>query len=171
VVIVSSKNICLNNIFFYNYQEKRINENVTAITTSVPLNMKIYRYSEYGYEISYPQNYIVVLSGGHSPVANPEYGMRLSLHSKDGIFTLDIDSVDKVKCMNKYKNYKEFIKYKLLNLKLDGEIIIKQKKNEIYKLEDDNYYFSFIENDEYIFQLSSNSKDLLKTIMLNFRFI
>lgn len=170
MVIVSSIVIYTNNIF-HDYLRKDGNQSVSVMPTSVPLNMKTYRYNEYGYEVSYPQSYNAVLSGGHSPVANPEYEMRVSLYSKGGRTILDIDSVNKIDYMNKYENYNEFIKYKRLNLSLNEEIIIKNKKNKIYKLVDDNYYFSFLENDKYIFQLSSNSKDLLKTIMFNFRLL
>lgn len=134
-------------------------------------NMKVYKYVEYGYEIAYPQNYDIELSGGHSPAANPEFEMRLSVYTKDGLPGVDIDSINKVNNKDKYQNVEEFIKYKHLNVKFDEDIIINDKHNKIYKLEDDNYYFSFFENDKYIFQLSSSSKDILKKIMMTFRFI
>lgn len=170
MIIVCSKIIYANNIF-HDYLRKESNQSVSVIATSNPSNMKTYRYNEYAYEVSYPQSYNAVLTGGHSPMANPEYEMRLSLYSKDGRTTLDIDSVNKIDYKDKYENYKDFIKYKRLNLSLDEEITIKNKKNNIYILLDDNYYFSFIENDKHIFQLSSNSKALLKTILSNSRFI
>lgn len=170
IVIVSSKVIYTNNVF-HDYLREESNQSVSVMATSVPLNMNTYRYNEYGYEVSYPQSYNTGSSGGHSPVANPEYEMRLSLCSWDSKTKLDIDTVNKIDYMDKYENYKEFIKYKRLNLSLSEEIFIKNKKNKIYRLVADNYYFSFLENEKYIFQLSSNSKDLLKTILFNFRFL
>lgn len=161
------------------YSKDRFNFNYELITKHnkivaadvVPSNMKVYRYEECGYEVSYPYNYFVVLSGVHSPVTNPEYGMRLSLHSEDRRIIMDIDSVNKINYRDKYENYVEFIKYKHLNLSLDEENIVKHKPISIYRLKDEDYYFLFFENDEHIVQLSSNSKEFLKTIMITFRFI
>ncbi len=110
------------------------------------------------------------MSGGHSPAANPEYEMRLSLYSKDSQLRLDIDSVDKVNYKDKYQNVEDFIKYKHLNIKFDEDFIINDKHNKIYKSESEDYYFSFLENEKYIFQLSSSSKDILKKIMNTFKF-
>ena len=133
-------------------------------------NLKFYQNDDYGYEIGYPQDYEMQISGGHSPIANPEYGMRLSLYSK-GKPSLDIDSIDKANYKDKYQNIEEFINYKHLNIKFDEDVILDDKQNKIYKLDGDNYYFSFFENNEYIFELSSSSKDLLKLIMVSFKFI
>lgn len=145
--------------------------NKKVVETDASPNLKVYKYIEYGYEIAYPQNYNISLSGGHSPEANPEFGMRLSLYSEDNQSGLDIDSIDKANYKNKYENVEDFIKYKYLNLKLDEDFIINDKYNKIYKLEGDNYYFSYFENKDYIFQLSSSSKDVLKKIIPTFKFI
>jgi hypothetical protein len=136
----------------------------------IPSNMKVYQYKDYGYEIAYPQDYKVQISGGHSPLANPEFGMRLSLYSKDNP-GLDIDSIDKINFKDKYQSIGEFISYKHLDIKPDEDVIVHDNQNTIYKLEGDNYYFSFFENDKYIFQLSSSSKALLKTVIEYFKFI
>lgn len=141
------------------------------VETDTISSLKVYKYIEYGYQIAYPQTYSADLSGGHSPVANPEFGMRLSLTSKDGQPALDIDSIDKVNYKDKYQNVEGFIKYTKLNVKLEEGITINNEHNKIYKLEGDNYYFSFFENEKYIFQLSSSSKDVLKTVMTTFKFI
>jgi hypothetical protein len=148
---------------------KHSNEEV--VETDTPLNMKAYRYNEYGYEIGYHPSFDIEISGGHSPAANPEYGMRLSLYSKDSQLRLDIDSVEKVNYKDKYQSVEDFIKYKHLNIKFDEDFIINDKHNKIYKSESEDYYFSFLENEKYIFQLSSSSKDILKKIMITFKFI
>lgn len=145
-------------------------KNNPIVAGDVSSNMKVYQYRDYGYEIAYPQEYEVQISGGHSPLANPEFGMRLSLYSKDNP-SLDIDSIDKVNYKDKYQSIEEFIIYKHLDIKLDEDYIIDEKTYKIYKLEDDNYYFSFVENDKYIFQLSSSSKTLLRQIIQTFKFI
>jgi hypothetical protein len=93
------------------------------------------------------------------------------LYSKYSRIILDIDSIDKVSYRDKYLNVEEFIKYKQRKVKFDEDIIIDNKHNKIYKSEDDNYYFSFFENEKYIFQLSSSSKKFLKKIMATFTFI
>lgn len=139
--------------------------------TDIPPDWKVYRYSDYGYEIAYPREYNAALSGGHSPVANPELGMRLSLSSKDNQPGLDIDSINKVDYKDKYQNVEEYIKYKHLTIMFDENITINNKANKIYKLKDDNHYFSFFENENYIFQFSSNSKEILKKIMTTFIFV
>lgn len=138
--------------------------------TDTSANMKRFKNIEAGYKIAYPKNYEVQQSGGHSPVANPEYEMRLSLYSKDGLPGLDIDSINKVNYKDKYRNIEGFIKYKRLNLKIDENFIINSESNKIYRLEEENYFFVFFENDKNIFQLSSSSKDILKKIMISFKF-
>lgn len=142
-----------------------------GVETDIPSNWKVYRYSDYGYEVAYPQNYNAVLSGGHSPVANPELGMRLSLSSKGSQPGVDIDSIDKADYKDKYQNVEEYINYKHLNIMFDEDIIINDKTNKIYKLEEGDYYFSFFDNENYIFQISSGSKEILKKIMATFNFI
>lgn len=139
--------------------------------TAIGSSYKTYKYIEYGYEISYPETYGASISGGHSPAANPEFGMRLSLSSPDSPAALDIDSIDKAGFEEKYQNSEDFIKYKKLKVKLDEEIMENDSKIKIYRLEDDDYYFSFFENEKYIFQLSSGSKDLLKDMAATFKFI
>lgn len=140
----------------------------TLTITDAPSDMKIYKYEDYGYEIAYPKDYEVQISGGHSPIANPELGTRLSLFSKNNP-GLDIDSIDKLNFKDKYQNIEEYINYKHLDIKPDEDFNANDKNNKIYKLDGDNYYFSFFENDKYIFQLSSNSKTLLKKVMENFK--
>jgi outer membrane murein-binding lipoprotein Lpp len=142
------------------------------IKADIPLDWKAYRYPEYGYEVSYPESYNTNVSGGHSPVANPEFGMRLSLYSNDREPNLDIDSIDKVNFKDKYKNTEDFIKYKFKsNIIFDENIVIKNNNNKIYKIKDDNYYFAYFENTNFIFQFSCSSKETLKKIMSTFNFI
>lgn len=148
----------------------RIYKNNTTIASDAPSNMKVYQYKDYGYEVAYPQGYQVQISGGHSPVANPEFGMRLSLYSKDNPY-LDIDSIDNINYKDMYQNTEEFINYMHLNIKFEEDLIVDDKHYKIYKLEDDNYYFSFVESDKYIFQLSSSSKTFLKRTIATFKFI
>jgi hypothetical protein len=138
---------------------------------SVSSNFKIYKNSDLGYEIVYPENYQVQLSGGHSPAANPEFEMRLSLYSKEGLTWLDIDSINKVDYKDKYQSVEDFIKYKQLNIREHEDFIVNDKAYKIYILKDDKYYFAYFENDKHIFQLSSSSKDMLKSIMTNFKLI
>lgn len=141
-----------------------------VVETNVFANLKSYKNIEAGYEIAYPENYEIQQSGGHSPLANPEYEMRLSLYSKEGLPGLDIDSINKLNYKDKYRNIESFIKYKHLNLKTDEDFIINSKSNKIYRLEGENYFFVFFENNKNIFQLSSSTKDILKKIMISFKF-
>lgn len=143
--------------------------NKKIIGTYASTDLKFYKYNELGYEIVYPENYFIDLSGGHSQEANTEYETRLSLYSKDGKPGLDIDTINKVNYKDKYKNAEDYIKYKNLNIKIEEDVIINDMFNKIFKMEGDNYYFAFFENDRYIFQLSSGSKDFLKKIMMTFR--
>lgn len=170
IVSAGKNSIYLNNSLNHNYYTKNY-KNEIAVADDVQPNMKVYRYSEYGYEVSYPQNYNVVISGGHSPVANPEYEMRLGLYSKDSRNTLSIDTINKVIFRDKYSNFDEFIKYKGLNLRFDEEVTINHNHRKIYKVKGDNYYLSSFENDKYIFQFSSSSKEFLEKIMSTFKFL
>lgn len=142
-----------------------------TIGVEIPENWKMYRYLELGYEIAYPQDYNLGISGGHSPAANPELGMRLSLSSKDNQVSLDIDLIDKVGYEDKYTNAEEYVKFKNMNLIIDEDNSVNIDNNKIYKLEGETYYLFFVENENYIFRLSSSSKETLKKVIKTFRFI
>jgi cell division protein FtsB len=143
------------------------------IRPDIPLDWKVYRYLQYGYEVAYPENYYASISGGHSPAANPELEMRLSLSTKDNSQPwVDIDSIGKTNYKDKYQNVEDYIKYKFQDgIVFDENIIVNNHINKIYKMKDDNYYFSFIENRSFIFEFSCSSKEILQKIMNTFIFI
>ncbi len=122
---------------------------------------QIYRYLEYGYEVSYPPDYNPSISGGHSVTANPEFGMRLSLYSKDNQPAVDIDTIK----IDTFHNVDNFIKSKYRDeMTSDGGFSINHENHNIYCINGDDYYFVFFSNKSYIFQLSSSSKELLTKI-------
>ncbi len=134
----------------------------------IPSDWKMYRYLEYGYEVAYPTDYSPSISGGHSVAANPEFGMRLSLYSKDNHPTVDIDSIK----IDTFHNIDNFIKSKYRgDMTPDGSISINNENHNIYSINGDDYYFVFFSNGSYIFQLSSSSKELLTKIARTFAFI
>lgn len=134
----------------------------------VSSNWKIYKYPEYGYEVSYPPDYNPSISGGHSVAANPEFEMRLSLYSKDNQPAVDIDSIK----IDTFHNVDNFIKSQYRDeMTPDGSISLNDENHKIYCINGDDYYFVFFSNKSYIFQLSSSSKELLTKIARTFVFI
>lgn len=129
---------------------------------------KIYKYPEYGYEVSYPPDYSPSISGGHSVDWNPEFGMRLSLYSKDNHPTVDIDSIK----IDTFDSIDNFIKNKYRgDMTPDESFSINNENHNIYSINGDDYYFVFLSDGSYIFQLSSSSKELLTKIARTFTFI
>jgi len=134
----------------------------------IPSDWKVYRNLEYGYEVAYPTDYSPSISGGHSVAANPEFGMRLSLYSKDNRPTVDIDPIK----IDTFHNIDNFIKIQYRgDMMPDGSVSINNENYNIYRINNDDYYFVFFSNDSYIFQLSSSSKEILTKIIRTFAFI
>ncbi|WP_308898509.1 hypothetical protein [Candidatus Desulfosporosinus nitrosoreducens] len=134
---------------------------------NIPQDWKIYRYLECGYEIAYPENYEPSISGGHSVVANPEYEVRLSLYSKEQPY-VDIDSIR----IDTYKSIINFIQNNFKNrIVIDGNMVVNNVNCNIYKSVEENYYYIFLSNSRYIFQISSESKETIEKVSKTFMFI
>jgi hypothetical protein len=134
---------------------------------------KTYRDEELKIEFKYPDNYRIDVTGGHSPLAHPELGIRISIMPK-GI-TPDINNpyID-INLVNPayFASLDDYISKKYENRisPIDelsiGNIVIK-----IYKLENADFFYTFLRNKSSIFDISSPSKDFLVKVLSTFRFL
>jgi hypothetical protein len=136
-------------------------------------NWKTYRNEELKIEFKYPDNYKIDITGGHSPLAHPELGIRISIIPK-GITPdinnpyIDINLVNPAyfASLDDYipKTYENRIS-PIDELSI-GNIVIK-----IYKLENADFFYIFLRNKGPIFDISSPSKDFLVKVLSTFRFL
>lgn len=137
-----------------------------------PSKWKAHKYADYGFEFACPQSYRVEESSGHSPMANPEYGERISLYSTTGDWAdLDIDQITKEgDFADKYHTAEEFIQYQDYPFDLQEEYTANEESHTIYGVKG-QYYRSYFENDKTIFELTCTSRHFLKKIMGTFKLI
>jgi len=131
-----------------------------------------YRSEEFSFELKYPDGYFTSESGGHSPLAHPENFGRVSVMPEvpdiAKLMYVDIDLVDP----ESFSNLTDYIaKTYEDRISLNHELSVDNIEIEVYKSKDSDFFYSFLENSNYIFNLSSPSVDLLTQILFTFRFI
>lgn len=136
-----------------------------------PEQWETYRNEEYGFEIRYPNEYKIEISGGHSPAANPELLSRISVVAQRPDITtsyVDIQMVDgkQFSGIEDYKTKKYQKEFVLID-RTDVEGVDYQ----VFRLGNWDFFFVFLENKDYIFNISSPDKEFLTQILSTFRFI
>jgi len=131
-----------------------------------------YRNEEIGIEFKYPDNYKIDVTEGHMPL-RPELGIRISIIPQ-GVTPdinnpyIDINLVDSTY----FANLNDYIS-KTYDARISsiGEISVDNTVNNIYKLENSDFFYVFLSSRKSIFNISSPSKDFLAKVLSTFRFI
>jgi hypothetical protein len=136
-------------------------------------NWKTYRNEELKFEFKYPDNYKIDITGGHSPLAHPELGIRISIIPKGVTPDINNPYID-INLINPayFVSLDDYISKTYENrISPIGELSIGNIVVKIYKLENADFFYTFLRNESSIFDISSPSKDFLVKVLSTFRFL
>jgi hypothetical protein len=146
---------------------------VLILFLSAPVAMpvprwKTFRNGKFGFQLKYPATHRVEASGGHSPLAHPEYLARFSILPNAKVSPtsprMDID----VASGRQFTSERDFVETEFDGrLRLEGTTTLAGSIHTLYSFQ--GYHFVFIRHGRYILSFSSPTKQFLLALTVTLR--